>query len=71
MDMGLGGLRELVMDREAWHAAIHVVAERQTRQSDWTEYFLKFLQLNKKTMPNKNWAQKKKKMWVDTPQKKT
>ena len=27
MDMGLGGLRELVMDREAWHAAIHGVTE--------------------------------------------
>ena len=30
MDMGLGGLRELVMDREAWHAAIHVVTKSQT-----------------------------------------
>ena len=27
MDMGLGGLRELVMDREAWHAAVHEVVE--------------------------------------------
>ena len=30
VDMGLGGLRELVMDREAWHAAIHGVAKSQT-----------------------------------------
>jgi len=32
MDMGLGGLRELVMDREAWHAVVHGVAKSQTRQ---------------------------------------
>ena len=34
MDMGLGGLRELVMDREAWHDEIHEVAKSRTRQSD-------------------------------------
>ena len=34
MNMGLGGLRELVMDREAWHAAIHGVAKSQMRLSD-------------------------------------
>ena len=37
MDMGLGGLQELVMDRETWHAAVHGVTKSQTRLSDLTE----------------------------------
>ena len=37
MDMGLGGLQELVMDREAWRAVVHGVIKSQTRLSDWTE----------------------------------
>ena len=37
MDMSLSKLRELVMDREAWRAAVHVVTKRCTWLSDWTE----------------------------------
>ena len=37
MDMGLGGLWDLVMDREAWHAAVHGVAKSQTQLSNRTE----------------------------------
>ena len=37
MDVSLSELRELVMDREAWHAAIHGVTKIRTQLSDWTE----------------------------------
>ena len=37
MDVSLGELRELVMDRKTWRAAIHGVAKSQTGLSDWTE----------------------------------
>ena len=58
MEMGLGGLWELVMDREAWRAVIHGVAKSRTRLSYWTELY-EFVNIQpfsiyqKKAQPNK------------------
>ena len=53
MHMSLGKLWELVIDREAWHAAIHGVAECRTRLSDWTEEELKTLLMKVKNESEK------------------
>ena len=52
MDMSLSKLRELVMDREAWCAAIHGVAKSRTRLSDWTELIWNIVWLRAMSFPD-------------------
>ena len=61
MNMGLGGLRELVMDREAWRAVVHGVANSWTWLNDWTE-------LNRELRFHKLWEVAKKKVGISVLQ---
>ena len=45
MDMSLSEIGELVMDREAWRAAIHGVTKSRTRLSDWTELNVNYIKI--------------------------
>ena len=79
MDMGLGELRKLVMDREAWGAVVHGVAKSLTQLSNWTDtgswftslYSSNYHNIVKQLYPNKKQTknivkQKKKKFFIVT-----
>ena len=51
MNMCLGGLQELVMDRETWRAVVYGVAKSWTRLSDWTELMLKNVNALRQLIP--------------------
>ena len=55
MDMGLSGLWEVVMDREAWHAGVHGVSKSQTQLSDWTEQPIYNFGVNAQCSNNVQW----------------
>ena len=59
MDVSLGKLQELVMDREAWHAAIHGITKCWTQLSDWTQYLI-YLEKSGETAPeSRGWVKAK------------
>ena len=59
VDMDLDGLQELVVDREAWHAAVHGVTKRQTWMSNWTELTEKEWMKNIQMIQLREWSETK------------